>query len=202
VDVSYLQTVLNLSQGAARNLLPNLKAAGLIDERGQPTQRAMEWREDEQYTKVCQDIRQEVYAQALLDALPPPNPGKEQVERWFARETQTGQANAQKMAAFYLLLCEGDASASEQGGEKRDGQQPAAARPVRRAVRGEPRRQREALPSTQETVRSNAPARQALQQPVVHLDINIHIDSTASPDQIEQIFASMERHLYKREGQS
>ena len=36
--------------------------------------------------------------------------------------------------------------------------------------------------------------------PSVHIDIQIHIDSTASSEQIEQVFASMARHLYLREG--
>lgn len=35
--------------------------------------------------------------------------------------------------------------------------------------------------------------------PSVHLDIQIHIDSTASAEQIEQIFSSMAKHLYGRE---
>ena len=35
--------------------------------------------------------------------------------------------------------------------------------------------------------------------PELHIDIQIHIDSTASPEQIDQIFASMARHLYGRE---
>ena len=35
--------------------------------------------------------------------------------------------------------------------------------------------------------------------PELHVDIQIHIDSTASPEQIDQIFASMAQHLYGRE---
>jgi hypothetical protein len=36
-------------------------------------------------------------------------------------------------------------------------------------------------------------------EPTVHIDINIHIDSSASSEQIDQVFASMARHLYGRE---
>ena len=36
-------------------------------------------------------------------------------------------------------------------------------------------------------------------EPSVHIDVQIHIDSTASPEQIDQIFASMARHLYGKE---
>ena len=37
-------------------------------------------------------------------------------------------------------------------------------------------------------------------QPSVHIDVQIHIDANASSEQIDQIFASMARHLYGREG--
>jgi hypothetical protein len=32
--------------------------------------------------------------------------------------------------------------------------------------------------------------------PVIHIDVQIHISPEASPDQIDQIFASMSKHLY------
>ena len=35
--------------------------------------------------------------------------------------------------------------------------------------------------------------------PSLHIDVQIHIDSSASSEQIEQIFASMAKHLYGRE---
>ena len=38
-----------------------------------------------------------------------------------------------------------------------------------------------------------------LNEPSIHIDVQIHIDSTATPEQIDQIFASMARHLYIRE---
>ena len=39
-----------------------------------------------------------------------------------------------------------------------------------------------------------------MNMPTLHLDIQIHIDPSADADQIDQIFASMARHLYGREG--
>jgi hypothetical protein len=38
-----------------------------------------------------------------------------------------------------------------------------------------------------------------LPTPSVHIDVQIHIDASASPEQIDQIFSSMARHLYGRE---
>ena len=40
----------------------------------------------------------------------------------------------------------------------------------------------------------------SMSEPTVHIDVQIHIDSNATPEQIDQIFASMARHLYGREG--
>ena len=37
-------------------------------------------------------------------------------------------------------------------------------------------------------------------EPAVHINVQIHIDSSAAPEQIDRIFASMARHLYGREG--
>ena len=34
--------------------------------------------------------------------------------------------------------------------------------------------------------------------PALHIDIQIHIDSSAGPEQIDQVFSSMARHLYGR----
>ena len=39
-----------------------------------------------------------------------------------------------------------------------------------------------------------------MSEPTVHINVQIHIDSNATPEQIDQIFASMARHLYGREG--
>ena len=39
----------------------------------------------------------------------------------------------------------------------------------------------------------------ALNGPSIHIDVQIHIDSNATPEQIDRIFASMARYLYARE---
>ncbi len=39
----------------------------------------------------------------------------------------------------------------------------------------------------------------SLPGPSLHLDVQVHIDSSATPEQIETIFASMAKHLYGRE---
>ncbi len=196
VDGAYLQTVLSLSEKAASNLLPSLRAAGLIDEGGQPTQRALDWRDDDHYKQICEEILREAYPAALLDALPGPAPDRDRVEGWFARQTGTGQANARSLASFYLLLCQGDPSAADQSPEAVP---PRGGAPRSRPVQGRPRRHETPAPAqTAGPVTPLAP--RAREEPAIHIDINIHIDSSSSPEQIDQILASMARHLYRGEG--
>lgn len=46
---------------------------------------------------------------------------------------------------------------------------------------------------------ASEPKLDASSEPTVHIDVQIHIDSSASSEQIDQIFSSMARHLYGRE---
>ena len=54
-------------------------------------------------------------------------------------------------------------------------------------------------PSPTPLVTSNVPVQLRAQVPSVHIDIQIHIAADAQPDQIEQVFASMAKHLYSKE---
>ena len=47
-------------------------------------------------------------------------------------------------------------------------------------------------------VQPTAPATMARSQPTVHINLQIHISAEAGPEQIDQIFASMAKHLYDR----
>jgi hypothetical protein len=54
-----------------------------------------------------------------------------------------------------------------------------------------------AAPSAKRTSKPKGLAEpQTTDQPSVHIDFQIHISPEASPEQIDQIFASMRRHLY------
>lgn len=50
------------------------------------------------------------------------------------------------------------------------------------------------VPPTKESKNSSSPNR-----PTIHLDINIHIGADTPPEVIDQVFASMGRHIYDRE---
>lgn len=199
VDASYIQTVLNTdTPDAARSTLRGLKAVGLVDDANNRTPRAGEWRDDDRYADMCREMREAVYPQSLLEALPPPNPDREAAERWFSRDTGVGKSAVQKMAAFYLLLCEADvsdagktaersqrAATSERKRQRGNGRAPNPPQTIP-AVNG----QTEVVPPATPTVHAQ------VNGPALHMDIHIHIEPGLSPEQIDQVFASMSKHLY------
>lgn len=191
VDASYLQTVLGVQEGHAKNLIAPLRDVGLIDESGKPTDLAVEWRTEEGYKKACESILNAIYPQALLDAVPPADADRDAAKGWFGRDARVGEGAASKMASFYLLLAEGDPSAETKTGEGPKATRTTTAKPRKTVVRTPAREQHEPDPPPRvDPPRSPDPS--------LHIDIQVHIPSDASPEQIESIFASMAKHLYRR----
>jgi hypothetical protein len=194
VDHGYLQSVLGVQEGHARNLIPQLRVVGLTDNDGRPTSRANAWRSDEEYPNVCREILENVYPQALRDAVPPSEPDRGTAARWFMRELGLGENAAGKMAAFYVLLCEADPSKAERTSNR------AEPTPQRRTVSKPTQPSPPAQPTTgassQTAAASQPPAREPV--PSLHIDVQVHIPSDASAEQIDAIFSSMAKHLYKR----
>lgn len=192
VDAGYLATVLQLQEPAAANLVPQLRRLGLVDEAGKPTQRANLWRDDAHYPEVCKTILEETYPSALIDAAPPPDPDRDAVARWFARETGAGAGAAAKMARTYLLIAKAEAAEADAA------ERPAASSPkAKRADAPKPKAtNRPSEAARPDTEPAPAPSSSGVTAPGLHIDIQVHIDSKASAEQIDQIFASMARHLY------
>lgn len=194
VTPRYLATVLSIQERAAANLVPNLRRVGLIDDAGVPTERANLWRNDEHYSEVCHAILAEAYPQELRDALPPPNPDRDRVASWFARETKNGAAAASQQARFYCLLAKADpnegadATAAASGSAAVRTGTRAISRPKRLAA-GDGR----STPAAADQSRAAPPT-----LPTLQINVQVQIDAKASPEQIEQVFASMARHLYGR----
>jgi Family of unknown function (DUF5343) len=187
VDADYLQSVMGLSSTAsAGNLLGPLRTLGLIDEKGAPTERALDWRHDESYKGVCEAIAAEVYPDALRSAFPDPSMNSSGVVNWFARNTGAGQGAATGMAALYGLLIAGDVTV------RSNGPVAAAAKPASKAVAPKP------TPAVkQQPRRTEESVGQAHREaPSVNINVQIHISSDATADQIDQIFKSMSEHLY------
>jgi len=191
VTPAYLAGVLGMGEASAQNnILPSLRITGLVDKDGKPTDRAVKWRDDTQYSQTCQEIRQEVYPQELLDLAPDATVDRSVVNSWFANKLGVGESAARRLSAFYLMLCEADPS------KEADTPTTAAKSTRNKTIVAKRPKKLQARPkeSTSETdeVEPETPKRK---QPSIHLDIQIHISPEASTDQIDQIFASMAKHL-------
>lgn len=197
VTKSYLATVLRVEDKTAANIMGPLRTLGLINEEGKPTPRANKWRFDEDYAEVCRAMVEDVYPEELRHAVPDPSSDRDAAERWFMRNAGVGKGGARQMAAVYSLLVTADPK------QKPDTQATAQRAPTvdRSSPRATPskrarRKSSEADPEDREEIdRDKGGASDPL--PSININIQVHISPDATPEQIEQIFASMARHLYK-----
>ena len=100
------------------------------------------------------------------------------------------------MAAFSLVLRQEDPSASEtttskrqrssnRNAKKEDGGSSKAAKPSASAPKQ----------AVQESPKSSGNSESS---PGLHINIQVHISADATPDQIDKIFESMAKHIYKK----
>jgi hypothetical protein len=196
VTDNYIASVLDMQLSSARaNVLPALKATKIIDGDGKPLDRATRWRDDDQYSKVCEEIRRDIYPEELLAGIPNPSTNRNAAERWFANHTGGGEAAVRKITQFYMLLSEADPSKAPDGSEPSSKVKPQGSIKANRKTQ-KPTLLQTSLPVTQETLPKDQ-GRSPSTGPSVHITLQIHISADASTDQIEQVFASMAKHIYK-----
>ncbi len=193
VTDNYLATALNTKPSSARaNVLPYLKDMGLLDNEGKTQELAKAWRDDEQYAEVCQKIRKEIYPDELISAVPNPSLDRSATERWFANHTGAGNNAVKRMAAIYTVISEGDISKKpEKEGQK---ERP----PSRKKDVVEDKQKKPALPSAPPTVPQTSLPGSIPALPGVNINLQIHISSDATPDQIDKIFESIAKHIYRK----
>jgi hypothetical protein len=195
VTDNYLATVLNMEVRSARaNVLPYLKTLGIVDEDGKTLDRAKQWRDDERYPEVCKAMLKDVYPGDLQEVAPNPSRDRAVAERWFANHTGAGQAAVKRMAVLYTVLCEADA-AKQPEAEKSE----QTRKKVPRQAKSKPgERVSAATPHPLVTAAADPDKSQRTPQgPGININLEIHISADATPDQIDQIFASMAKHIYR-----
>ncbi|HXR39901.1 MAG TPA: DUF5343 domain-containing protein [Terracidiphilus sp.] len=203
VSDTYLATVLSMgTQSARANVLPFLETLGIIDHDGKPTERAKLWRDDEKYSEVCKAILKEVYPEELKSAVPDPGLEKEKAKSWLAHQTGVGGAAASRMVALYSVLVEADASKQPDLDKKRAAKKTpskaASAGTAKSNLAQPPAAASKPASDLQKDHAGDSSKSRALTHiPEVNINLQIHISADASPDQIEQIFASMSKHLYR-----
>ena len=175
------------AKSAGSNVVYPLQKLGLIDENGALTDLGNKWRNDASYAEACQQILDQIYPSDLAGfTTADGGPDKAQVQKWFQYQN-FGEANASKMATTYVMIAE--KKVPEAVTDKDPKPKPKTATSSAAA--------KVSKPTTTEVVTpvSPVPAAQPVAGPEIHLDFQIHIAADASPDVIEQIFASMAKHL-------
>jgi hypothetical protein len=191
---NYLASILGISEGSARtNIVPTLKQIGLVDDDGKTNQElAKKFRDDTAYEKFCDDLIKKIYPQELRDAFPDKDSDRNKILSWFMNHTGVGEAGAKRMVVFYLTLLEADPnSVKTSNTTAQKERKPKATKVEAKAKKIKLEEKREV-----EEKHSIAPPRHH-HAPDVNINIQIHISSDASPDQIKSIFENMAKYIYK-----
>lgn len=200
----YLQSALGFNtEKAAKNLLPQLRAVGLIDSDGVPTDLAKAFRLDADYPEAAKTVVASLYPDELRDLFPGPTENATEVTNWFMRDTGGGQASAGMQARFYLALISGELPSAERAKSNTNGDSPPRQRATRAKAASSKPSAPKALPpigpANQDHVDHGTSSRARRSGPNLHIDVQVHISADASNDQIDAVFASMAKHLYGTE---
>lgn len=201
INASYLTT--NQMGGQQPSpLLNTIQFLGLINAAEAPTSKleSLKVKGEEQYQRALESIVREAY-HVLFEALDVSAADRDMIYNQIRSVYGCSPRVADTATPLFLGLCREAnmnvpvAQAASSGStERRTGQE----KPRRtakqdgrndEASKHEPRRRRE---------EAEPPPGNRSSWPDVHLNIQIHIDSSASPEQIDHIFASMARHLGKQ----
>lgn len=180
---------------ALDNTVRPMRRLGLIDEDGALTARGNKWRVNSSFDDACQEILDEIYPEelgALVGEDGRPDAAK--VKTWFDHKGY-GESNARQMAATYVMVASKqipESPATDSGKVKKK------ASPAKKPAAKSPESKEIEKPDEVVAPEPPTPPGNSQSGPTVHLDIQIHIPADATPEQIDQIFSSMARHLYAR----
>ena len=138
-----------------------------------------------------------IYPPELLELFSDKDFDKSKVKEWFKAIAKLGDSAANKATSLFTLLKSGEiksTSGSAQSPAKKT--KPEKKTPTQKVQRTEKDitsgKEGPSAPIAPITVASNK-----LPQMTMHIDLQIHISPEASTEQIDAIFASMAKHLYK-----
>lgn len=196
ITPNYLATVLDMTEISARtNILPSLRQIGLLDNEGKTNQDlAKKFRDDELYPMFCEEIIKKIYPQGLQDAFPDKDLNRDRIKKWFMNHTSVGNSAANRIVAFNAALVEADpnptitTTISAKNKETKPKVAKAQPKPEVKTKVDEKPDQNTAPTGIKQRTSSG---------PDLNINIQIHISSDASPDQIKSIFENMAKYLYK-----
>lgn len=168
-----------------RSFLHILEFIGFIDATGIPTQKWLDFR-GKDYKKVLGGCLREAYYELFevySDAYAKTN---EELGHFFSTKNKSGEQVISRIVKTFKALAE-MASFDDLGNIKEDGNKIVAS-------------EDKSLDPSQASIPSVdfERGRTTELRPSIHIDLQIHISPDSSPDQIEKIFESMAKHIFKR----
>ena len=188
----YIQTLLGMqsTSSARNNVIVPLKAIGFIDADNKPTDLLYDWRLDDKYKEVCDKVLINVYPEELLTLYPDENVDKSKVTNYFMSKNKAGQGQASKLAAFFALLKSGQINSGNLQPKKSEKNKPKSqTKPSNNAAFKKDN-------DVKATDIQNFTNKQS-KNIAIHVDLQIHISPEADAEQIDHIFESMAKYLYK-----
>jgi len=181
-------------KSANDNVLLGLRRLGIIDDDGSLTARGNKWRVDSSYAEACDEILDSVYPtelQSLTDDAGQPDKAK--VATWLQHKGQ-GESAAKQMASTYAMI----ASKSPAPAPMATPAAPKQSTPKPKATKAASTTSPQSAGGGDGIAKSQNASGGGSPSPTIHLDIQVHIPPAASAEQIDQIFASMAKHLYRQ----
>ncbi len=113
--------------------------------------------------------------------------------------TGVGENGANRMVAFYYTLMEADTLTNAESKPKttKKTSNDKIIKPSSNSVT-EPAKVKEKEKEEKQQTHSQPQSRQQSDLPSLNVNIQVHISSDATPDQIEKIFEAMGKHIYNR----
>lgn len=200
IDIDWLIGKLDITQKTAQNLLPQLRALGVVDSENRVTSLGDDLRHDETYAEACTRILEAIYPESLRNAHSDPDEDPTRVASWFSRNARTGEVMSKNQSRTYLLLLGGKLPSADE-----PAQVPRQRRRAESSTQGSGQSRSGAVPaskpdvgaSNSQTVDAHASANGG-GGPNLHIDVQVHISADAGDAQIDSIFKSMAKHLYGR----
>lgn len=118
------------------------------------------------------------------------NPDRASIKSWFMRNMEVGVQSADKMTAVYMLLLDGNPSNQSESTKKTLNNTNKNQQKVIKKTIEAPKQLSQINPTTIQPTPNFSPA--------IHIDLQIHIAPETSPEQINKIFESIAKHLFKQ----
>jgi hypothetical protein len=180
VDNAWLKTA-GYNSSNDRSLLPVLKFIDFIDpSSGVPTDKWKKYRSSD--VALGEGIKQGY--KELFDLYPDAQKrNKNELSSFFKSKSNAGEQAIAKTITTFINLCELADFSSDTASHQNN----------------EPQEKKEHPPSHVNRIGGSAAHKREGDLPSLNINIQVHLSSDLSVDQIEQVFASMAKHLYKRD---